>query len=63
MWAEGKDIEVYNEYIGRFNSEYGMQGMIPMTSIKKFSEEGDWNLDSEIMKLHERHVKGFPLIN
>ena len=31
------EIELYNSYIGRFVSEYGMQGMIPMTSIRSFS--------------------------
>ncbi len=27
----------YNIYIGRFNSEYGMQGILDMSSIKKFT--------------------------
>lgn len=24
VWAGGRDIETYENYIGRFNSEYGM---------------------------------------
>jgi len=34
VWAGGEDFETYNQYIGRFNSEYGMQGMLAMDSIK-----------------------------
>ena len=30
-----------------------------MNSIKKFSKKEDWSLDSEVMKLHERHASGF----
>lgn len=37
VWAGGEPFETYNQYIGRFNSEYGMQGMLSMDSIKKFS--------------------------
>jgi len=46
---------MYNTHVGRFNSEYGMQGMIPMSSIKKFSIDSDWDKESFVMKLHERH--------
>jgi len=57
------DIELYNSYIGRFVSEYGMQGMIPMTSIRSFSTEEDWSTTSFVMRLHERHIKGWPNLN
>mmetsp|Transcript_7617 Transcript_7617/g.6977 ORF Transcript_7617/g.6977 Transcript_7617/m.6977 type:complete len:264 (+) Transcript_7617:469-1260(+) len=49
------DIEVYNTHFGKFNSEFGMQGMPSMNSIKKFSLPEDWSLDSSVMLTHERH--------
>jgi beta-mannosidase len=40
-----------------------MQGMIPMTSIRSFSEPQDWNTTSFVMQIHERHPKGWPNLN
>jgi beta-mannosidase len=55
VWAGKEDIEVYNKKFGRFNSEYGMQGMPCMNSVKKFSLPEDWSLDSPVMLMHEKH--------
>jgi beta-mannosidase len=63
VWAGAGDIELYNSYIGRFVSEYGMQGMLPMTSIRQFSTEADWDTTSFVMRLHERHIAGWPTLN
>jgi beta-mannosidase len=49
VWAGQNDIEDYNKYVGRFDSEYGMQGMIPMSSIRKFSIPSDWDKTSFVM--------------
>ena len=62
VWASGSPIEYYNQYIGRFDSEFGMQGMIPMSSMRQFSTPADWNLDSFVVKIHERHPQGWQLI-
>jgi beta-mannosidase len=40
-----------------------MQGMIPMTSIRSFSTEEDWSTTSFVMRIHERHPKGWPNLN
>ena len=37
--------------------------MIPMTSIRQFSTPEDWNTTSFVMRLHERHVAGWPNID
>lgn len=37
VWASKKPIETYNSFIGRFVSEFGMQGFLSMTSINKFT--------------------------
>ncbi|CDW90651.1 beta-mannosidase [Stylonychia lemnae] len=63
VWANQEDIEIYNTHVGRFNSEYGMQGMIPMSSIKQFSIASDWDKQSFVMQLHERHIQGWPNLN
>lgn len=36
VWG-GMDIEEYNNWVGRFNSEYGFQGSLPFESIKLFT--------------------------
>eukprot|EP00347_Sterkiella_histriomuscorum_P013880 403363013 len=63
VWASQEDIEVYNTHVGRFVSEYGMQGMIPMSSLKKFTLPTDLDQSSFVMQIHERHVKGWPNLN
>ncbi len=60
MWGSAGDIELYNQYIGRFVSEYGMQGMIPMSSIRNFATTLDMFLVSPVMNIHERHIAGWP---
>ena len=34
--------------------------MIPMSSIKKFSVASDWDIESFVNVLHERHPQGWP---
>ena len=33
-----------------------------MSSMRKFSTPADWNLDSFVVKIHERHPQGWQLI-
>lgn len=61
VWG-GMDVEENNDWVGRFNSEYGFQGALAFESIKKFSIEGDWSWTSEVMNIHERNVGGFEKI-
>ena len=49
VWGGRMDVEFYDQSVGRFDSEYGMQGMIPMSSIKKFSSPSDWDQSSFVM--------------
>ena len=49
VWGSRMDVEFYDQSVGRFDSEYGMQGMIPMSSIKKFSTPSDWDQSSFVM--------------
>ncbi len=37
-----------------------MQGMVPMSSIRKFTAPADRDFDTSVMAIHERHVLGWP---
>jgi beta-mannosidase len=58
VWAESFAIEAYQDYVGRFNSEYGMQSMPEMSSLQQFTRASDLVPGSEILRLHERHPQG-----
>ena len=58
VWAAGSSIEEYEDYTGRFNSEYGMQSMPNIESIEKFTSPQDRQVGSFILRLHERHPMG-----
>lgn len=59
VWWGLEPIQIYNKKIPHFMSEYGMQSMPDMESIKKFSEKKDWDISSKVMLAHQRHPKGF----
>ena len=51
------------EHIGRFVSEYGFQSLPDMSTIKKFTLPEDRHIDSEVMKAHQKHRIGYPVID
>ncbi len=51
------------EHIGRFVSEFGFQSLPEFSSIKKFTIPEDWSIDSPVMKLHQKHRIGYPVID
>jgi beta-mannosidase len=51
------------ENIGRFMSEYGFQGMPEMNSLLRFAWPEDLDLSSEVMKIHQKHRLGYPVID
>jgi beta-mannosidase len=51
------------EHIGRFVSEFGFQSLPEFSSIKKFTLPQDWSIDSPVMKLHQKHRIGYPVID
>jgi beta-mannosidase len=62
VWAMGTPLEEYKSYIGRFNSEYGMQSVPEYSSIIRFTAEKDRKVDSEVMNIHQRHINGWYLL-
>jgi beta-mannosidase len=62
VYGSKGDIELYNIYIGRFVSEYGMQGMVPLSSLRQFTKESDWQYNSSIIQIHERKIEGWGIL-
>lgn len=58
VWAGQKPISEYLKS-GRFMTEYGMQGFPDRNTIFNFTNEKDRYLLSDVMKRHEKHLKGF----
>jgi beta-mannosidase len=62
VW-HGKDpIEDFGLKTGRFNAEYGFQSFPELSTIATFSPETEWNLNSDIMKHHQKSYVGNGMI-
>ncbi|HNW91135.1 MAG TPA: glycoside hydrolase family 2 protein [Bacteroidales bacterium] len=62
IWWGMEPFENYSKKVGRFVSEYGFQAMPEKSTIQKISIQDDWTLDSETMKCHQKHTKGYETI-
>ena len=58
VWWGKHEFEKMNEYVPRFMSEFGFQSFPPMETIKEFSEEKDWDIESDVMKTHQKSSIG-----
>lgn len=64
VWWGEQPFEIYNEKVGRFMSEYGFQGTPSLETTKSmFSGTPDLNLQNPIIKAHEKHARGWDIIN
>ena len=62
VW-HGKDpIEDFGRKSGRFNAEYGFQSFPEFSTLKTFSDKTQWNLDSTVMKHHQKSYVGNGMI-
>jgi beta-mannosidase len=62
VW-HGKDpIEDFGKKSGRFNAEYGFQSFPEFSTMHTFSEKKDWDLDSLVMKHHQKSYVGNGMI-
>jgi beta-mannosidase len=58
VW-HGKDpIEDFGKKSGRFNAEYGFQSFPQMSTINTFASEKDLDLESDVMKAHQKSYVG-----
>nr|WP_321411306.1 glycoside hydrolase family 2 protein [uncultured Carboxylicivirga sp.] len=58
VWWGKHEFEKMNEYVPRFMSEFGFQSFPSMETIKTFSEEKDWDIESDVMKTHQKSSIG-----
>jgi len=62
VWHAGQEFDKYAKYVGRFMAEWGFQSFPNMETIKNFSIEEDWNIESEVMKWHQKSYIGNSMI-
>ncbi|MDO3425762.1 glycoside hydrolase family 2 protein [Chryseobacterium sp. APV1] len=63
VWWGEQPFEIYNEKVPRFASEYGFQGMPTLETTKSmFSGNPDLSLQNATIKAHEKHSRGWEII-
>lgn len=62
VWHGKYPFESFKEYVPRFMSEYGFQSFPSFKSIKKFTIEEDWGLETDVMNTHQKSYTGNGLI-
>lgn len=65
VWHAQDPFEVLleKENIPRFMSEYGFQSLPEMKTIEAFTLPEDRDIDSDVMKAHQKHRVGYPVID
>lgn len=58
VWHGNEPFDAFYSRIGRFMSEYGFQSFPDIETIKKFTLPEDRNIDSEVMRWHQRSGYG-----
>ena len=58
VWHGGKDFQAFDENIGRFMSEYGMQSFPDLKTIDSFCDERKQELESNIIRSHQKASLG-----
>ena len=62
VW-HGKDPLIdFARKSGRFNAEYGFQSFPEFSTIYRFAEKEDFNIDSEVMSYHQKSYVGNKMI-
>lgn len=59
VWWGKEPVEKYNDKVGRFNSEYGMQGVPDLKTIQQFTTPKDLDTTSSVMRAHQKHPFGY----
>ena len=58
VWWGGEPFSAYENQIPRFMSEYGFQSFPEYNSVKKYTNETDHSIYSDVMKSHQRSSIG-----
>lgn len=62
VWHGKEPFTAFEENTGRFMSEYGFQSFPDFCTVKKYTIEEDWNIESPVMLSHQRSTMGNQLI-
>ncbi|MFL2983662.1 MAG: glycoside hydrolase family 2 protein [Candidatus Neomarinimicrobiota bacterium] len=58
VWHGGDGFDAFDDNVGRFMSEYGMQSFPDLATIEGFTNAGDRTLDSDVMNAHQKASLG-----
>lgn len=58
VWGGKKPVTTYLESCPRFMSEYGLQAMPVMPTIRAFAKPEDLSITSPVMRAHQKFLKG-----
>lgn len=63
VWHKGEPFQKYREQFPRFISEYGFQSFPLLDSVAQFAVEEDFDINSTVMRLHQKNPRGNELIH
>lgn len=63
VWHDGEPFENYEQKIPRFMSEFGFQSLPDMETILSFCADSAPAINSDCIRAHQKHSKGFSIIN
>ncbi len=62
VWHGTDPMSNFATKIGRFNAEYGFQSFPEYSTLSSFSDRKDWDLNSKVMKHHQKSYVGNGMI-
>jgi beta-mannosidase len=62
VWHDAEPFENFEKKVPRFMSEFGFQSFPEISTIATISDSADWDLNSDVMKSHQKHPRGNSII-
>ncbi len=56
VWHGNEPFTAYRKHHYRFLSEFGFQSFPALQTVRRFAEEGDFNIYSRVMEMHQRNT-------
>jgi beta-mannosidase len=63
VWHDGYPFEHFEDFVPRFMSEFGFQSFPSMDVMKFINQSEEIQIDTEGMKSHQKHHRGYELID
>ena len=63
VWHASRPFREYEQQYPRFMSEYGFQSFPELKTVESYTLPADHDIDSLVMKAHQRHPRGNQLIS